>query len=271
MLVAAGAADDTDLPQTPLRNVEMLDREGVRARLAGFHRLSGEDFFQGFVGAADVRIPYERAVEIRVLGPEHAAARMRAQFVLRSGNVVEATFDEREGEQLFAGFAPFGRVTVRFRDLQRLRLLGETTREDLPRFGQAVDGLDVRVTDREGIATELIDFGRAVGEHVLPGARGATTVDIPLRILARLEIREEKGAAVPRGVATLRNDTSVELRFPSYVADTAYRGEAEFGTYRIRLGDIRELVVRGETPVLRDLELAPAAGEDPPAEAEPQH
>jgi hypothetical protein len=197
---------------------------------------------------------------MRVLAPALPGGRMRAQLTLRSGNVVDAAFDEREGEQLLGGYAPFGRVTIFFRDIRELRLLGDTARSDLPDYGAPVEGLDVRVTDREGVASELIGFRRAVGENVIPGARGAASIAIPLRIVRHLEIAAEKGSPLLRAAATLREGSTLDFRLPTYVEETAYRGEAEFGTYRIRLGQVRDLVVHRETPVLR--EFAPPAAED---------
>ncbi len=263
VVVAAGGDEFTDPPETPLRNVELVDREGVVTRLAGFYRLSGEDFFQGFLGSGDIEIPYGRMVEIRVLAAARPGGRMRAQITLRSGSVVDATFDEREGEQLLSGYAPFGRVTIFFRDIRELRLLGQTARDDLPDYGPpSSEGLDARLTDRQGQATELIGFRRAVGEDVIPGARGAAAIAIPLRIVRRLEISEDKGSPLLRGAATLKDGSILEFRLPTYVEETSYRGEAEFGTYRIRLGKMRELVVHRETPALRELAPLAAAGEN---------
>lgn len=263
LLVATAVLGDEfdDSAETrPLRNVEMVDREGVATRLVGFYRLSGEDYFRGFLGSGDIQVPYARVVEIRVLAAARPGGRMRAQITLRSGHVVDATFDEREGEQLLAGYAPFGRVMIFFRDIRELRLLGHTARDDLPDYGAPAEGLDVRITDREGQASELIGFRRAVGENMIPGARGAAAIAIPLRIVKRLEISEDKGTRLLRGAATLRDGSTLEFHLPTYVEETTYRGEAEFGTYRIRLGKVRDLVVHRETPVLR--EIAPLAATD---------
>ncbi len=266
LLVVPSAVGDepVDLPNaTPLRNVELVDREGVATRLFGFYRLSGEDSFRGFLGAGEIEVPYERVVEFRVLAPERPGGRMRAQIALRSGNVVDATFDEREGEQLLSGYAPFGRVTIFFRDIRELRLLGPSTRDDLPDYGAPAEGLDVRITDREGRPNELVGFRRAVGENMIPGARGAAAIAIPLRIVRRLEISGDKEKEpLLRGTATLKDGSTLEFRLPTYVEETAYRGEAEFGTYRIRLGKIRDLVVHRETPVLREFSPPAEAGAD---------
>jgi hypothetical protein len=255
LLVAAMApgSEESPFPEVPLRNVELVDCEGVRTQLAGFYRVSGEDLFRGFLGAGEIQVPYERIVEVRVR-PAEPGGRMRAEITLRSGNVVDATFDEREGEQLLSGYAPYGRVTVFFRDIRHLRILGHTTREDLPDYGPAVEGLDVRLTDLDGLATELIGFRRSVGENVIPGTRGAASIAIPLRILKRLEITGDRATPGLRAAATLKDGSSIDFRLPTYVEETAYRGEAEFGTYRIRLGKVRSLAVHRETPALREFE-----------------
>ena len=65
--------------------------------LAGFYRTSGEDYFQGYLGAASVRVPYDRIRECRISPPEQPGERMRARFTLRSGKFVDATFDARPG------------------------------------------------------------------------------------------------------------------------------------------------------------------------------
>jgi hypothetical protein len=271
LLVAAMApgSEESRSPNLPLRNVELADREGVSARLVGFYRLSGEDVFRGFLGAGEIQVPYERLVEVRVR-PAEPGGRMRAQLTLRSGNVVDATFDEREGEQLLSGYAPFGRVTVFFRDVRHLRILGHTVREDLPDYGEPVEGLDVRLTDGDGIATELIGFRRAVGENVIPGTRGAASIAIPLRIVKRLEVSGDAEAPGLRGVATLRDGSSLEFRLPSHVEETGYRGEAEFGTYRVRLGKVRTLVVHRVTPVLREVEPLAATDREAGAGEQPE-
>ncbi len=270
LLVAAMAPgnEESDFPRVPLRNVELVDNEGIRTRLVGFYRVSGEDLFRGFLGAGDIQVPYERIVEVRVK-PAEPGGRMRALITLRSGNVVDATFDEREGEQLLSGYAAFGRVTVFFRDIRQLRILGHTAREDLPDFGPPAEGMDVRLTDRDGMTTELIGFRRSVGEDVIPGTRGSASISIPLRIVKRLDITGDAASPGLRAVATLRDGASLEFRLPTHVEETAYRGEAEFGTYRIRLGKVRSLVVHRETPVLREFEPLDAvdgeagAGEQP--------
>jgi len=247
--------------EVPLLNVEIVDREAVTTRLSGFHRVSGESRFQGYLGSGEIEVPYARVREVRVLSPERPGGRMRAHLTLRSGDLVTATFDEREGEQLFSGFSEFGRVSVFFRDVRQLRILGRTTRDDLPDFGPAAEGVDAKITDREGVQTELVRFRRAGGESTIPGVLGAARIEIPLRIVRRLDVTPNPRSADLDATATVRGGGTLHFRIPVYDEETVYRGDAAFGRLRIHLGRIREIEVHRITPELRDLDpLAAARG-----------
>ena len=243
----------------PLMNVDIVDSRGMKTQLVAFHRISGENVFQGYLGAATIEVPYSRVAELRVATPSAPGGRMRADFVLTSGKKVRATFDEREGEQLFAGYATFGRVTIYWRDLRKLRFTARTRTTDLPKYGVATSGVDVRLTDREGVTTELVAFRQATGDNSVQGLRGATRVDVPLRIVRRIGFRRGVGQPLLLGDLKLRDKKSLTLRFPRYAEEPVYRGRAEFGDLRIRLGEIRELVVHRSTPALRDLDPVAAA------------
>lgn len=256
LLAAAGAEGPKEVP---LLNVEIVDRHGVETSLVGFHRISGDDRFQGYLGSGEIEVPYARVSEIRVLGPSNPGARMQARFTLRSGKEVAAEFDEREGEQLFSGFAVFGRVRIFFRDIRHLKILGKTTREDLPVYGPPAAGVDVRLRDRQGVWTELLHFRRAGStENTLPGLRGAASVSVPLRIVQRYEYKPTSKSPMEI-VLSLRDGTSVTMRLPIYEEESLYTGEAEFGVYRIRLGLVRVLEVHRVTPQLRELDPLEAA------------
>jgi hypothetical protein len=256
LLAAAGAEGPREVP---LLNVELVDGHGVETRLVGFHRISGEDYFQGFLGSGEIEVPYARVSEIKVLGPGHPGGRMRANITLRSGKEVAATFDEREGDQLLAGFATFGRVRIFFRDIRHLKILGKTARKDLPTYGPPAAGVDVHLRDRQGVRTELLHFRRAgSAENTLPGLRGATSVAVPLRIVKRFELKPAARSPLEAQLE-LRDGTTVSMRLPIYEEETVYAGEAEFGVFRIRLGQVRELEVHRVTPRLRELDPLEAA------------
>ncbi|MHC4550533.1 MAG: hypothetical protein ACYTEZ_17335 [Planctomycetota bacterium] len=245
--------------EVPLLNVEIVDHDGVATRLVGFHRLSGEDDFQGYLGSGEIEVPYARLRELKVLGPSHPGGRMRAHLTLRSGKEIAATFDEREGDQLLSGFATFGRVRIFFRDLRQLKILSKTKREDLPVFGPPAAGVDVRLRDRQGVETELLHFRRVgSGENTLPGLRGASAVAVPLRIVQRFALAPAERAPM-QATITLRDGASLQMKLPAYEEETVYTGEAEFGVFRIRLGRVRELEVHRVTPPLRPLDPLEAA------------
>jgi hypothetical protein len=253
--LSAGRSVVADGPQEfALLNVAVVDRKGVETELAGFYRISGEDYFQGYLGAAEVRIPYARVRACKVSPPEQPGERMRAEFTLRSGKTVAATFDEREGEQLFTGFAAFGKVTLYFRDIRSLKILGRTKHSDLPVYGPPARGADVKITDRRGVTTELLNFHRAAGQNALPALRGSAAVTIPLRIVKHLTITPAEKTPTAALAVVLRDGTKVNGSLPVSEEATSFTGEAEFGAYFIQLGDIRELEVHRVTPELRDLD-----------------
>jgi hypothetical protein len=243
----------------PLMNVEIVDKLGAKARLVAFHRVSGENLFVGYLGAADIEIPYGNVKSVRITAPEEPGGRMRAGFELQSGKEVAATFDEREGEQLFAGYADFGRVTIYWRDVRQLTFLARTKASDLPRFGKPTGGVDARLIDRDGVATELVAFRRGTGENVLAGLSGSMRVEVPLRIITKAQLRRTARSPLLECSLELKERKPLTLRLKRYEGDVAYRGRAEFGQLRIRLGDIRELLVHRATPSLRDLDPVAAA------------
>jgi len=243
----------------PLMNVDVIDARGARTRLVAFHRISGENVFRGFLGAANIDVPYAGVSELKIATPSVPGGRMRALFTLNSGKRVNATFDEREGEQLFAGYANFGRVTIYWRDLRHLKFTARTKTTDLPNYGKATLGVDVRMTDRDGVATELIAFRRATGDNFIQGLRGSSRVEVPLRIVRSVKLRRSAGSPLLLADLELRDRKPLVLRFPRYAEDPIYKGRAEFGDLRIRLGEIRELIVHRSTPKLRDLDPVAAA------------
>ena len=246
-----------------LMNVELLDKSGKKTTIVAFHRVSGENRFVGYLGASEIELPYENAKEVRIMSPEEPGGRMRARFQLRSGKEVKATFDEREGEQLFAGYSEFGRVTVFWRDIRHLVYTARTKTTDLPKYGKATGAVDVRLRDRDGVETELVGFKRAGTDNMISGLRGATRVEVPLRIVSRLTSQRAERSVLQECVIEFRGDRMgkrpIKLRLKRYDEQRVYRGRAEFGDLRIHLSEIRELIVHRSTPVLRDLDPVAAA------------
>ena len=243
----------------PLMNVDVIDARGVKTSLVAFHRISGQNKFVGFLGAAQIEVPYSRVREITVAAPNAPGGRMRAHFMLHSGKLIKATFDEREGEQLFAGYSVFGRVTLYWRDFRHLKFTARTKTTDLPKYGKATGGVDVKLADRDKVEIELVGFHRTTGDNYIEGLRGSSRVEVPLRILKRAVFARTNRSPLLTAVLELRDRKPVTLRFPRYAEDRIYRGRAEFGDYRIRLGEVRELTVHRSTPQLRDLDPVAAA------------
>ena len=90
-------------------NVRLTDSSGVTTGLVAFYRLSGEAFFRGSLGAADIEVPYARLKEIVVSPAPRPGLDMRAMLHLKSGRKFGATFGTREGRVLFTGMASFPR------------------------------------------------------------------------------------------------------------------------------------------------------------------
>jgi hypothetical protein len=243
----------------PLMNVDIVDKYGVKTKLVAFHRVSGENRFVGYLGAADIEVPYEKVKRVRIASAEDPGGRMRADFELHSGKEVAAGFDEREGEQLFAGYAEFGRVTIYWRDIRELDYTGRTKTTDLPKYGKATGGVDVLLKDRDGVETELVDFRRGTGENFIAGLRGSMRVEVPLRLVKKARLKWGARSPLLDCELDLRGRKPVKLRVKRYEEVTVYRGRAEFGDLRIRLSEIRELTVHRSTPKMRDLDPVAAA------------
>ena len=260
LLPAGVVRGENPVREIPLLNVELIDAQGVRHALKGFRMLHGDFRFRGYLGSAEIEVSYDRIRGIDVSVPAQPGGRMRAALLLRSGRRVQATFGEREGEILFAGFTELGRVTFFFRDVRRLKLLGRTRREDLPAFGKGTGAVDVRIRDRQGVGVELSGFRRSPGESTLSVLRGSTSVTIPLRALRSLSLAQDPRLDRLAGVATLkRSGKQMRFSIPVFEENRLYRGDAEFGPLRIRLRDLREVIIHRPTPRLRKLDPLEAA------------
>ena len=254
------ASESNDGPRIyPLVNVELTDRRGVTSQLVGFHRVSGENKFVGFLGQAEIEVPYSKIKEVRIALPDEPGSRMTATLRLHSGKVVGGSFDAREGEQLFTGYAAFGRMTIYWRDIRTLTVKGRTKTTDLPKYGPATSGVDVKLKDRGGVETELIAFRRATGDNFISGVLGSARVEVPLRILRRVEFQRPDDSPLVHAQLQLRKQDPIRIKLKSYELERVYRGRAEFGDLRIRLSQVRELTIHRSTPKLRDLDPVAAA------------
>lgn len=114
---------------------------------------------------------------------------------------------------------------------------------------EATDDLtlyDARVTDTQGITTDLRDFGYATGVNVLMAYRGDADVEIPYRLIRRIDI----SAYVPQNrrapaTVTLRTGKTIAIELDNVEEGRLMKGAAEFGEFRIRLGKVRRLELFG--------------------------
>ena len=259
LLLADPVPAENPVREIPLLNAELLDSKGVRRKVTGFHMLNGDFRFQGYLGSSEIEVSYARIRGIDVAPAEVPGGRMRAHLLLRSGRTVKATFDEREGEILFAAFTEFGRVTFFFRDIRELKFEGRTRRADLPAFGKGTGAVDARMRDRQGVSVDVTGFRRSPGESTLSVVHGATSVTVPLRALKSFTMRHDPKLDKVVGVAVLRSGAKMPFIVPTFEEERLYRADAEFGPLRVRLRDLREVIVRGPTPELRPLDPLEAA------------
>lgn len=243
----------------PLVNVDITDSRGVKSQLVGFHRVSGENRFVGYLGSAEIEVPYSKIKVAKISAAAEPGGRMRAHFRLDSGKLVKATFDERECDQLFSGWAEFGRVTIYWRDIRHMIVTGRTKTTDLPKYGKATTGVDVLLKDWNGTATELVAFRRATGDNFISGLRGISRVEVPLRIIRKATFHRPADSPLLKCALDLRDRKPIRLVLKNYEEAKVYRGRAEFGDLRIRLSQVREIVVHRSTPKLRDLDPVAAA------------
>ncbi|MEE8106613.1 MAG: hypothetical protein V3T86_13845 [Planctomycetota bacterium] len=253
----------------PIYNVDLTDVSGREVSLVAFSRLSPSDHFVGYKGSAHIEVPYSKVREFRLQPPQRPGARRRAKILLRSGNEIEASFDEREGELLFSGYAQFGRVRIFFRDIRLLRIRGETRKEDFPRFGKPAAGVDARIVDRQGVSTELVGFRRRNGENVFQGIFGSMTIEVPLRIIKSVVMKPDEKLGKFAARVQLTGGKFVEYHVPTYEEKVLYGGDAEFGDFRLTMGDIRRLDVHRVTPRLSRVDPLRSAGEESPPGATP--
>jgi hypothetical protein len=110
---------------------------------------------------------------------------------------------------------------------------------------------EARITDTQGVVTELESFGYATGPNVLLAHLGDGDVDVPLRRVRSLEIGAlvEKTRRAPVR-ATMRSGKVYALELDNSELTRLLYGDCEIGEFRIRLAKVRRLdvlVVEGET------------------------
>lgn len=232
----------------PERDVVLIDARGFVTRLTGFRRVSGDDNFRGYRGAARILVPFDRVREFEVRPAPGGAARTRVRIHPVEGEPIEAEYDEQEGGGLYAGFANFGKITIFFRDIRRLTILRKSDPEKAPEFLDEGFGVDAEVRDLRNVKTRLTGFRRLAGGDRILGIRGSMHVTIPTRRLKRLVLARDEDSRLLKATASLRDGSQVAFHLPPYEEKTVYGGRSDLGRFRITLGDLRELVVSRATP-----------------------
>lgn len=98
----------------------------------------------------------------------------------------------------------------------------------------------VRFTDRQGVTIEAAGFGKLFAMAALDAFYGDSQVQIPFERIASMtngEIRDSRMTSTIR--FTSGKTMTVQLDATEY--GTVYGGEADFGYFRIRLQDVRQL------------------------------
>lgn len=127
--------------------------------------------------------------------------------------------------------------------------------EGIRSFGRAAETERVVFRDSKGVETLAVDFRKVFGLPVLNAFRGDSEVEIPFERIKALttgpvvEHRMEVRLILVNG-----REMSVKLAPPEF--ETIYAGQAEWGSFRIRLEDIAGLEFfrpeySGERPGLR--------------------
>lgn len=121
--------------------------------------------------------------------------------------------------------------------------------------------LDATVTDTKGVSTDVTKFGFKFGANVLSCTRGDAQMEIPFRNVRSIDI----GAYIPeRGsspaTVTMRSGSRIDVQISRHEGTRYLGGATEFGSYRIRLEQIRRLVLR---PLRRPAREVPSGGGTP--------
>ncbi len=112
-------------------------------------------------------------------------------------------------------------------------------------------GFDAVVTDVQGVVTEITDLAFWDGANVLTARRGEAIVEIPLRKVGSIELGAyvaDKGiypCTVVTRAAPGKPSRIVGCQIERIEAQRILGGDSDLGAYRIRLQQIRRLVLKG--------------------------
>ena len=101
---------------------------------------------------------------------------------------------------------------------------------------------DVKVTDQKDVVTNSTDFGFWTGPNILYAKRGTSKVDIPFRRIRTLEIgKYDAVKGHSPATVTTKKGKSYKIQIERFEGRRYIGGNTDFGTFRIKLMDIKKL------------------------------
>ncbi|MEN8151286.1 MAG: hypothetical protein ABFS86_15830 [Planctomycetota bacterium] len=107
-------------------------------------------------------------------------------------------------------------------------------------YGAVESAEIVRIKDVKGVVTIATGFGKLFGPDALNAIRGESTVQIPFERIQRLETGKIVDHRMPV-LLKLMNGQSMEVIVDGHEYQGKYAGTADFGYFRLRFQDIREI------------------------------
>jgi len=108
------------------------------------------------------------------------------------------------------------------------------------KYAAAESGEIVRVKDNKGVITIATGFGKLFGPDSLNAIRGEATVQIPFERILSLETGKIVDHLLPVHLL-LTSGKRLDVIVDGAEYQTKYAGSADFGYFRLRLQDIKEI------------------------------
>lgn len=142
--------------------VHLVDVQGVPTDATEFGRLFSLQVLNGFRGASEVQIPFDRIASLET--GEIVDNRMPVTVALTNGTRMQIVLSSSEYEATWGGNAEFGHFRIRFRDIRKL--VFERSEPSGEGLGQRCPGGHVYYNDAwkfcpyDGLALEPMGDGR---------------------------------------------------------------------------------------------------------------
>jgi len=107
-------------------------------------------------------------------------------------------------------------------------------------YASAENGEIVTVTDVKGVVTVATGFGKLFGADSLNATRGESVVQVPFERIESLTTDKIVDHRMPVRLV-LTNGKRLEVIVAASEYDLKYAGRADFGYFRLRFQDIREI------------------------------